>query len=265
MTSRSVEFLKKYPIAHRGYFNNAGEHPENSLGAIVEAVANGFASELDVMLSADGQVMVFHDDSLERMCGRQEMFSQLSAQQLAAIPLKNSQECIPTLAKVLDSVRGMRPLVIELKSFNRNGMQSDGKLEDAVVRVLEGYLGEVALKSFNPFSVKELLRLRQPHHSWPVGFISCNHSKDADFAFLTEAQSNGLSQLTPGVSPECEFISYNINDLSEELSHQVRRNKPLMVWTVRTEEQFLKAQRLADNIVFEWRGVKPSRNPYSQA
>jgi hypothetical protein len=76
---------------------------------------------------------------------------------------------------------------------------------------------------------------------------------------MTPELMHGLSQLVEGVAPACEFVSYNINDLDEVLSARIRARMPLMVWTVRTEEQYLKASRLADNIVFEWRGVKPSR------
>jgi len=258
MTLRSVAALTAHPIAHRGYFDNSGACPENSCGAILEAVSRGFAAELDVMLSADGEVMVFHDDTLERMCGWKELFSKLTSSELQKIPLRGSQECIPTLSRVLSVVEGKRPLIIELKSFSRDGIQTDGRLESRVVEILSRYKGPVALKSFNPFSVDELMRLRKSTDSWLVGFISCDHGKDADFAFMTPELMHGLSQLVEGVAPSSEFVSYNINDLDEALSARIRARMPLMVWTVRTEEQYLKASRLADNIVFEWRGVKPS-------
>ncbi|MEY4066156.1 MAG: hypothetical protein RIR26_2364 [Pseudomonadota bacterium] len=257
MKTRSLDFLFRHPIAHRGYFDNSGTCPENSLGAILAAVNAGFASELDVMLSADDQVMVFHDDTLDRMCGRDEFFSKLTAAELSHIRLRNSSECIPTLAEVLDKVAGRRPLIIELKSFTREGIQTDGKLEAQVAALLSHYQGPVALKSFNPFSVTELLRLRTERDTWVVGFISCDHSKDPDFAFMTPEQMHSLSQLVEGQAPVCEFVSYNIKDLDEELSQRIRARMPLMVWTVRTQEQYEKARRLADNVVFEWRGVKP--------
>lgn len=257
MSQISVEFLKEHPIAHRGYFDNAGAFPENSVGAIVEAVSKGFASELDVMLSSDGEVMVFHDDFMERMCGLRKDFSEMSALELQGARLCQSAESIPTLARVLSFVQGKRPLIIELKSFTRRGVDTNGRLERKVVELLATYNGPVALKSFNPFTVTELLRLRTGADRWPVGFISCNHRKDPDFAFLSPEQSEGLTQLREGVVPACEFISYNINDLTEEISKRVRARMPLMVWTVRTEEQFNKASQLADNIVFEWRGVQP--------
>jgi len=253
----NLDCLHEHPIAHRGLFDNAGTFPENSMGAICEAVRCGFASEFDVMLSADEEVMVFHDDTLERMCSQSLLFSSLTAKELSSISLRSSQETIPTLASVLNKVQGHRPLIIELKSFSRNGIATDGRLERCIASLLSSYNGPVALKSFNPFSVSELLRLRKPADHWPVGFISCDYRRDPDFSFLTDQQAEGLSQLRDDFAPPCEFVSYNIDDLSEELSQRVRSKMPLMVWTVRTEDQYKKALRLADNVVFEWRGVQP--------
>ena len=54
-------------FAHRGLWNET--LPENSMGAFENAVAHGYGIELDVHLSSDGKVMVFHDDTLTRMCG----------------------------------------------------------------------------------------------------------------------------------------------------------------------------------------------------
>ena len=51
--------------AHRG-LHGAGV-PENSLAAFREAVLHGYGIELDLQLSRDGEIMVFHDYNLDRM------------------------------------------------------------------------------------------------------------------------------------------------------------------------------------------------------
>ena len=56
------------PFAHRGLWDEG--LPENSLGAFRAAAEAGFAIELDIQLSSDGEVMVFHDYTLDRVCGR---------------------------------------------------------------------------------------------------------------------------------------------------------------------------------------------------
>ena len=55
--------------AHRGLFDNDTDAPENSLPAFRRAIEAGYGIELDVQLSKDGVPVVFHDASLERMCG----------------------------------------------------------------------------------------------------------------------------------------------------------------------------------------------------
>lgn len=55
--------------AHRGLHTEDGTVPENSLPAFRAAAEAGYAVEMDVHLTADDQLVVFHDDTLERMCG----------------------------------------------------------------------------------------------------------------------------------------------------------------------------------------------------
>ena len=55
--------------AHRGLFDNASDAPENSLLAFKKAVDAGYGIELDVQLSKDNQLVIFHDATLNRMCG----------------------------------------------------------------------------------------------------------------------------------------------------------------------------------------------------
>lgn len=57
------------PVAHRGLWSPHGA-PENSLAGFQAACAAGYGIELDVQLSADGEAMVFHDDTLARLTGR---------------------------------------------------------------------------------------------------------------------------------------------------------------------------------------------------
>jgi len=251
--------LTEFPIAHRGYFDNAGAHPENSVGAVLDAVQRGFACELDVMLSADEEVVVFHDDSLLRVCGVDRQVSHLTREHLSSFKLFNSQETIPTLTSVLEKVDGRRPLIVELKSFSSQGFQQDAKLERAVVDVLAEYQGPIALKSFNPLTVTELLRLRGNVARWPVGLVSCDYRRDSDFQFLSVDEMNELVQLKFEAALGCDFFSYSVNDLNEKISKHMRARAPVMVWTVRTAEQYEKARQLADNVVFEWRGVRPTR------
>ena len=58
-----------YPFAHRGVHSI---YPENSLPAFQSAIDANLAIELDIHLSSDGKIVVFHDDNIKRMTGANE-------------------------------------------------------------------------------------------------------------------------------------------------------------------------------------------------
>ncbi len=139
-----MDFLTARPIAHRGLHNKARGILENSPSAFQAAVAAGYAIECDVQISADGEAMVFHDQTLNRMTAVDAAVKSLTARELADIPLTGSADTIRTLAEHLDIVGGAVPVVVELKSLN----DGDTTLADAVAAVIDGYDGDVAVMSF---------------------------------------------------------------------------------------------------------------------
>lgn len=160
-------FLRAY--AHRGLWG--GELPENSLGAFRAAAEAGFAIELDIQLSSDGVVMVFHDYTLDRVCGRAGKVCEHTAAELGEILLNGVKgERIPTLAEVLATVAGRVPLLIELKGEN-----GDTSLVPAALAVLKGYQGAWCMESFNPL----LLRAVKKHAPHVIrGLLSTNLLKE---------------------------------------------------------------------------------------
>ena len=157
------------PYAHRGLWGEG--LPENSLGAFRAAAEKGFAIELDIQLSADGVVMVFHDYTLDRVCARAGKICELTAAELGNIPLYGIEnEHIPTLREVLDAVDGRVPLLIELK-----GESGNTALVPAALKVLDGYRGLWCMESFNPL----LLRAVKKHAPKVVrGLLSTNLLKE---------------------------------------------------------------------------------------
>ena len=75
--TRSFAAFDHTMIAHRGLFDNHSEAPENSLAAFRKAVDQGFGIELDVQLTKDGKLVVFHDFDLKRMCGIHKKFNKI--------------------------------------------------------------------------------------------------------------------------------------------------------------------------------------------
>lgn len=143
------------PYAHRGLWDE--QKPENSMAAFQAAAEAGFGIELDVQLSKDGTVMVFHDYTLDRVCGKEGLLTDLTAAELSTLRLKDTEQTIPTLAEVLRLVDGRVPLLIELK-----GETGDTAIVPATLAVLEGYTGAWCMESFNPLIVRAVKK-QAPH------------------------------------------------------------------------------------------------------
>lgn len=101
--------------AHRGLFDNNSDAPENSLAAFKKAVDAGYGIELDVQLSKDEKLVVFHDATLKRMCGIDGKVWDYTLEELQQMKLLNSNETIPTFEQFLEVVDGKVPFILEFK------------------------------------------------------------------------------------------------------------------------------------------------------
>lgn len=140
--------FKTVRYAHRGLHGNGV--PENSISAFIKAEENGFGAEFDVHLTADGQLVVIHDYTLERTTGVKGIVEELTLKQIKEYFLENTYEKIPTLEEVLEIFEGKAPIIIELKATNTNYR----KLSKAVSDCLENYNGEYCVESFDPRCVR---------------------------------------------------------------------------------------------------------------
>ncbi len=136
-------------VAHRGLHTEDLTVPENSLPAFAAAAEAGYGIELDLQLSKDGEVMVFHDDSLKRVCGEQGLIWERTREQLSKLRLCGSGETIPTFRQVLELVAGRSPLIVELK----HGPRRDELCKKAY-DLLRGYSGRYCIESFDPLVVR---------------------------------------------------------------------------------------------------------------
>ncbi len=236
------------PIAHRGLHDRALGRPENSRAAVRAAVAAGYGIELDVRCSADGVAMVFHDAALMRLAGRREALDSLSADALAATPLKDGAEGIPRLSEVLALVAGRAPLLIEMKDRSGCYRGSDRLLERAVAAALAGYGGPVAVMSFNPDMVAGMaecapkLARGLTTGAW--------HLREA--LRISPAYRRHLRAIADFDRSGASFISHQCSDLGRKRVRQLRaQGVPVLCWTVRTPRSERRAREGADNITFE--------------
>lgn len=228
------------PIAHRGLHTNNGHIPENSLSAFRAAIAKGFPIELDLHVIADGTVIVFHDDDLERMCGLKRETDSLSFEELSTMFLKDSEETIPTFQTVLELINGQVPILIEVKELKniKSGAEK-------IWNLLCNYKHEFAVQSFNPLTLGWFAK-NAPHVS--RGQLSSSF-KDEKMFFLNKVL---LKNYLLNFISRPYFIAHDINDLpSTRVSHFRNKGKIVLGWTVKSKEQMETVEQYCDNIIFE--------------
>ena len=85
-------WLSARPIAHRGLHDRPNGLIENTIGAAKAAIHHKFSIECDVQLTADGEVVVFHDDELERLTHSSGSLGNLTLSEVKLLQLKNTDE-----------------------------------------------------------------------------------------------------------------------------------------------------------------------------
>jgi glycerophosphoryl diester phosphodiesterase len=232
-------WLTAQPFAHRGdHFEVL--HPENSLLAFRSAVEAGRGVELDVHLSSDGQLVVIHDDTLLRTTGDPRPVSAVPFAELRTLRLEGTAEQIPTLSEVLDVVGGRVPVLVEIKN---NG--TAGPLEDAVVRELRAYRGQVAVTSFDPLSLGHVAKIAP---EIPRGQISGLFSNSA----LPSYQLFVLQHLMLNFWSRPDFIVYEAAAVpSWDTSMQRAFGRKLVVYAPATLPDAQRAAQDADNFIGE--------------
>ena len=216
--------------AHRGASVAA---PENTLAAFRAALAAGATYiELDVQHTRDRQIVVVHDADLMRMGGDPRKVGELTAAEIRTIDIgrkydaKFTGETPPTLAEVIDLVRGRMKLNIELK-YN----VPDPGLAPAVVELLrrEDVLDQVVITSLDYAALKQVAsiepRLRTGH-------------------IITASVGNVLRT-------EADFLSLNSAQATASLVRRAHRaGKEVHVWTVNQPEVMLRMiERGVDNLI----------------
>ena len=236
------------PLAHRGYHNAALRQPENALSAFQAAIEAGYGIELDVQLTADGQAVVFHDETLNRMTARTGAVLGHTAAELGQIALHNSDDLIPTLPQVLALVAGKVPLLIEIKELLETMQNTSGRLESAVAKALAQYHGPVAVMSFNPHCMAHMARLA-PHI--PRGLITENYDPQ-DWLPLPAKVCAQLRAIPDYDRTAASFISHKASDLARPRVAALKsQGATILCWTIRSAADAAKARQIADNITFE--------------
>ena len=232
-------------FAHRGLHGDGVS--ENSLRAFEAACQAGCGVELDVRFSRDGQLIVFHDDTLSRLCGAPRRPEQLTAAELAAMRLPDGQR-LPTLDEALACIAGRVPLLVEVKSCRRIL-----RLTDAVCARLARYPGDYLIESFDP---RCLLRMRfvAPHVMRGQLLPSSEESPRR----MHRSTALAVAGLLTNALSRPDFVAYRIAARlapAPFLQRLIYRT-PMAAWTVRTPDELALARRRGDMIIFEGESVR---------
>src|SRR6202795_2252805 len=149
---RAPDWLTARPVAHRGLHDAARGIIENMPAAAQAAISGNFAIECDIQLTADGETMGHHDDTLGRLTEGAGALRNMTAEELKAVRFKDTPERMMSLADLCALVKGRIPIVIEVKSH----FDGDRKLVTRMAEVLASYSGPAAGMSFDPDQVQTL-------------------------------------------------------------------------------------------------------------
>ena len=229
-----LSWLTARPIAHRGFHDLNRSRWENTLSAFDAAIERGFAIECDVLLSADGVPVVFHDEALKRLTGAEGRVHERTATELGLLRVGGTADRVPTLEQALDRIAGRAPVLIELKAVAGH----DDGLVARVGALLANYSGKAAIMSFDHNLVR-CFAADAP--DIPAGLTA--------FGVSPQQLEAHFSMLAHGI----DFTSFHAADLPNPFTGLLRDRLglPVITWTVRDRATFDLTQAHADQMTFE--------------
>jgi glycerophosphoryl diester phosphodiesterase len=214
-------------FAHRGVHFGSG-FPENSFIAFAAALEIGAGIECDLRLTADDQIIVFHDADALRICGSPLRIGESSWQELSR--LRAGEHPIPTLGSLLKLVAGRVPLLLEAKVD-----RDIWRWAPALKRELDGYLGPFGVMSFDP-RLPRLLKTNLPDvRRGLVVRVRLSPARRAIAMWLAQPQ----------------FIAVERAALGKSWVAEARRRMPVYAWTIRSAAERAQAEVQADSLIWE--------------
>ncbi len=214
-------------FAHRGLHDLNKGIPENSLAAFRAAAEAGYGAELDVQLSKDGEVVVFHDDTLNRVCGIKGRVADFTYEELHKMSLCGTQETISLFSDVLDIFREKGgPLLVELKTGKRNN-----ELCQKTYALLQTFPRVFCIESFNPFIVNWFRK-----HAPEVFRGQLAESPGGYNGVVPRYIAHLLSYCRLSFLNKPDFIAYEIGKRPKRILKLKEKGAMLFGWTSRQQE-----------------------------
>jgi len=235
------DLLFKPAIAHRGLWTPGGA-PENSLEAFQLACQHDYGIELDVQLSADGEAMVFHDLTLDRLTTHQGRMSDHHTADLQRMAISGTDETIPTLAEALAVIGHQALVLIELKT----PYGDVGPLEKRVSEVLIDHNGPTAVIGFNPYSHAWFAQ----HHPQILRGLDSYSYRDNET--MAREQRKAYAALEHIGMAKPAFLALGLDIIAKEPAAKARaKGMPVIGWTAKSQAEWDANAAYADNMIFE--------------
>lgn len=224
--------LLDMPIAHRGLHDGNKSIPENTLAAFKKAIEKKYPVELDIQLTKDNTIIVFHDTSLVRACNQRNRIENLTYNEIAEINIFNTVFKIPTLKDVLELVNERVPILIDIKNYT-----IQKRLEKKLLAELKTYNGIVALQSFNPFTVKWLKK----HSRYCIGYLVSKYNYLHFFNYFLMDTKNSI-----------DFLAIDKKLLNTNYFTRLsKKGIPILLWTLSGDKEKNGFKNYYDNYIFE--------------
>lgn len=218
-------------FAHRGVHDGA-TYIENSLIAFAAALDIGAGIECDLRLTADEQVIVFHDADALRLCGSHAEIARSTFDDLARFTVGNHP--IPTLAQLLALVDGHVPLLLEAK-IDAKSNRRFWRFGPALLAALKDYRGRYGVMSFDP-RLSRWLKTNAP---------------DIRRGLVVSDRLSPLRRWLWLKLADPQFLAVDICAIGKPWVARARRRTPVYCWTVRTPADRETARVHADAPIWE--------------
>ena len=220
---------------HRGFYKKDQSVLENSLEAFSASIDHNYGIELDVQLSSDNVVYVFHDEDLNRLLGQDVLLKDLSSQEIDELQINGHK--IPKFNEVLELVDGQVPLIVELKPKGNYVL-----LAEKTVALLDSYNGDFVVESFDP-RIVFWFRVHRPNYTRGQLIMEPKeYEKPILVRIWTSLWINFLTR------PHFMAVHKHLFPLSLNLKIYHWLGGSIVSWTIHKEDPYYKE----DAIIFEF-------------
>lgn len=240
-SQKSKDWINDIPIAHRGMHTK--NEPENTIAAFQNAINKGYAIELDIQYSSDGEAVIFHDDTMERLTKLNGDINSYNVELLKNTKIGLSDYTIPTLKEVLNVVDGKVPIYIEIKKF-----QDISKFGDELYEIVKHYSGEYAIISFD-YRVLSWFYKKDPEII--RGQTACSFDDLDKLKYLSFVDKFIVANYLMNCYSNPHFIIYDLKSMPNYVAKFLSFFVPLITYGTETLSDYKKAIKVGNNFMFD--------------